>query len=338
MIYLTGDINLTDNAFDIGFGVGSRIKSGYNPFQFIDKKENDLWVGNFEGVLSDETNCVDYHRNVFRINTDAYKKILDPIDIYGLANNHVMEHGDVAYSQMDEILQKADKKVFGLNTNRSVTALSNGKKISIIGFSLREDGTGYPPCYWNYPEMKELEDEVRKQKEVDFRIAYIHWGVEYIDYPSVEQIQFAHWLVDIGFDLIVGMHPHVLQGFEVYKGKHIFYSLGNFVFNMTFTPSLYGAVVKLNTDNFSVSYDYVRIDNEYCPHIVSEGEVPQAYRFSVLNQKIGKLMNLENYVAEANKGLSVYQKHNRIEIIKNFHKFEKRIFISMIKDYIIRRF
>ena len=49
-------------------------------------------------------------------------------------------------------------------------------------------------------------------------------------------------------------------------------------------------------------------------------------------------MNLENYVAEANKGLSVYQKHNRIEIIKNFHKFEKRIFISMIKDYIIRRF
>ncbi len=338
MIYFAGDVNLTDNAFDIGFGVGSRIKSGNNPFKFIDKKENDLWVGNFEGVLSDETNIMDYHRNVFRINTDAYRQITDPIDIYGLANNHVMEHGDVAYFQMSEILQKANKKVFGLNSNRSVVFLSDGKKLSITGFSLREDGTGYSPCYWNYPEMKELEDEVISQKEIDFRIAYIHWGVEYVDYPTVEQLKFAHWLVDIGFDLVVGMHPHVLQGFEVYKSKYIFYSLGNFIFNMTFTPSLYGAVVKLNTDDFSVSYDYVWIDSEYCPHIVSEGEVPQAYRFSVLNRKIGKLMNLENYVAEANKGLSTYQKHNRIEIIKNSHKFKKRIFISIIKDYISRRF
>lgn len=338
MLYLTGDINLTDNAFDIGFGVGSQIRNGYNPFQYIKKESDDIWVGNFEGVLSDETDQDGYYSNVFRITSKSYLQISDPIDVYGLANNHVMEHGDVAYSQMGEILQKADKKVFGQNTNRSVAVLSDGKKLSITGFSLREDGTGYSPSYWNYPELKELEDEVRNQKEIDFRIAYIHWGVEYVDYPSVEQIKIAHWLVDIGFDLIVGMHPHVLQGFEVYKDKHIFYSLGNFIFNMTFAPSLYGAIVKLNTNDFSVSYDYVKIDNEYCPHIVSEEEVPLAYRFSVLNQKIGKMMNLENYVAEANKGLSAYQKHNRIEIIKNFHKFEKHIFFSMIKDYISRRF
>lgn len=338
MIYLTGDINLTDNAFDIGFGIGSKIKDGFNPFQFLNKKNDDCWIGNFEGVLSDTTDRRGYHRDEFRVTSQVYNQIIDIIDIYGLANNHVMEHGELAYNQMIQILGDSQKNTFGMKSARSIIVENCEKKVSITGLSLREDGTGNSPSYWNYPDMLEIESEVNKLNDCNFRIVYIHWGVEFIDFPSIGQIRFAHWLIDIGFDLIIGMHPHVLQGFEIYKGKHIFYSLGNFVFNMTYEPSLYGAIVKLNTEDLTIDYDYVKIDKDFCPHIVSQDQVPTSYRFLALNQKIGKILNVEKYVAEANKGLTAYQKHNRMEILRNFSKYNKRVLLSIIVDFLKRRF
>lgn len=64
----------------------------------------------------------------------------------------------------------------------------------------------------------------------DFIIVSIHWGVEYSDYPIDDQIDMAHSIIDSGADAIIGHHPHIFQGIEIYKGKPIFYSLGNFVF------------------------------------------------------------------------------------------------------------
>ena len=71
-----------------------------------------------------------------------------------------------------------------------------------------------------------------------FKIVYLHWGNEFVNCPSETQIKLAHWLVDLGFDLIVGMHSHVLQGFEEYKGKYIFYSIGNCLFDMAGTDKI----------------------------------------------------------------------------------------------------
>jgi poly-gamma-glutamate synthesis protein (capsule biosynthesis protein) len=64
----------------------------------------------------------------------------------------------------------------------------------------------------------------------DFIIISIHWGVEYSGYPLDEQIDIAHSIIDAGADAVIGHHPHVFQGIEIYKGRPIFYSLGNFIF------------------------------------------------------------------------------------------------------------
>ncbi len=66
---------------------------------------------------------------------------------------------------------------------------------------------------------------------VDYIILTIHWGKEYEPFPEQKQVELAHKLVDAGVDIIIGHHPHVLQGIEIYKNKIILYSLGNFVFD-----------------------------------------------------------------------------------------------------------
>ena len=107
----------------------------------------------------------------------------------------------------------------------------------------RPENFSETPLYWSMPEYSEIEEEIEKLSGCDFRIAYVHWGNEFINYPYVDQKNLAHLMIDKGADIIIGMHPHVLQGFEVYKGKYIFYSLGNFVFNMPWTPTKYAELL-----------------------------------------------------------------------------------------------
>ncbi len=73
--------------------------------------------------------------------------------------------------------------------------------------------------------------DIEKYRDLtDVIIVNFHWGLEKEHYPQKEQIRLAHQVIDAGADLIIGHHPHVLQGVELYKGKAVFYSLGNFIF------------------------------------------------------------------------------------------------------------
>lgn len=212
-----------------------------------------------------------------------------------------------------------------------------GGKFGIVGFSLRNDHTGTKPLYWNFPEMSEIAKEFELISKADFKVAYVHWGVEYIDHPSWQQQKMGHWLIDLGFDLVVGMHPHVLQGYEVYKGKHIFYSLGNFVFNMAHRPTHYGAVVGIEEDNHKVMVEYVEIGEDFCPRIVSERDIPQAYQFHTLNKKIPCYDNTETFIAEAQAGLKAYRKSNRKNFLKHIHKYNRNVLWGMVIDFIKRK-
>src|SRR5262249_44190868 len=79
-------------------------------------------------------------------------------------------------------------------------------------------------------------DIARARKQVDYLIVFTHWGIEYqLDYrldPLQRQPLLAHLAIDAGADFVVGAHPHVRQATEIYKGKPIVYSLGNFVFDL----------------------------------------------------------------------------------------------------------
>ncbi len=336
MLKLVGDVCFTDNHFDVGFGVGSVIKAGFNPFARIEKKGCDLWIGNFESVVSNATIYSDYHRECFRIDP-KYLEQCAFFDYFGVANNHAMEHGPDAYDQMCSFLGSMSKGVFGSNNNRSVKFTHQGKRVSITGFSLRDEEGAYKPSYWQYPECSELLDECQNI-DADYKIAYIHWGVEFINHPSVEQVRLAHWLIDVGYDLVIGMHPHILQGFEVYKGKHIFYSLGNFVFNMAYEPTKYSAIVNVDVQTGEVSYNYVKIGPDYAPALIMAKDVPFEYSFDHLNTLVYKFQNTERYIQEASNGLKNYRKSHHKAFIRNICRYDFRILKSIVFDYIKRRF
>ena len=338
MLYFTGDICLCDKAFDIGFGVGSQIEKGaIKPFAKLKKKDGDVWVGNFEAVVSDITNRNDYSKTSFRIVPDTFDKSGSIIDYWGVANNHVMEHGGEAYQQMVDVLSMKSNGVFGSVEKKSVCFDHQGKKIAVTGMCLRVEETKNLPLYWHLPDFCDIENEYKNVTGADFKVAYIHWGVEYVNYPCVEQVKFAHWLVDLGYDLIVGMHPHVLQGFEVYKGKHIFYSVGNFVFNMAYEPSKYSALISCVVENKKVGFQYVHIGKDCCPEIVEEEQVPVELRFGTLNKMIGKEKNIEKYISDYKKGLKAYRKSNNMVVMRNVFKFKPSIIMQMLLGFTKRR-
>lgn len=336
MLKFVGDICFSDKNFDVGFGVGTKISNGFNPFEKLSKHEDDIWIGNFESVVARNTNKTDYRKECFLISPESIAN-LGFIDYYGIANNHVMEHGETAYREMCSNLQSLSKGVFGSLEQKSVTFEHQNKKVSITGFSLRKEETGNQPLYWVLPEMSEIEAEY-KSLDSDYKIAYIHWGVEFINYPNIDQVRFAHWMIDLGFDLIIGMHPHVMQGYEIYKDKYIFYSLGNFVFNMAWTPSKYTAVINLDLIRNEISWDYIKIDSNLYPVVVEELDTPEIYRFDNLNRFIQKRLNIEEYIKKQQQGLRNYRKSLHWDFLKNITKYKHSTLLGMVKDFINRRF
>lgn len=188
------------------------------------------------------------------------------------------------------------------------------------------------------PEYTEIVEEFKIIRDSDFKIAYIHWGNEFINFPYNDQRQFAHWLIDLGFDLIVGMHPHVMQGFEVYNSKYIFYSLGNFVFNMAWKSTKYSTIVTVDLEEKipCVGYEYVYLV-DYFPKAIIESEVPEPYRFTVLNKYLEQMPENEIYYQKVFAGMSQYRKANRKDILKTMYKLSFCDFKSMIFDFIKRR-
>ena len=337
MIYLTGDINLTDSYFDSGFGIGSKLAKGFDPFAHLERKDENLWIGNFEGVAADVTDNKGTAARHFRVSPQCLSH-LRHMDVYGLANNHAMQHGNDAYRQMVVALTAQGAKCFGMDDCHSIIIEHQGRQISLTGFSQRIDVWSEQPLYWHNPEHWELEGEVRKMPKEAFKIAYVHWGNEFINYPSSQQKRFARWLVDAGFDLIVGMHPHIMQGYEIYNGRYIFYSLGNFVFDMAWEPTHYGAVltVDFTQPQTTIGYQYVWIGDDYAPSIIDEKDVPEKYRFAYLNGLVHREENSEEYHAAINKYYKEYRKANHRDIMKKMIVHPGSA-LGTIADFIKRR-
>ena len=336
MLRIVGDINLTDGYFDVGFGVGSKLSRGFDPFSHIDRNDDDCWIGNFEGVASDKSDKKGTEAQQFRVSPD-FLIHLKHFDLYGLANNHVMQHGDDAYNMTFDFLTSLGCRCFGSNTQKTQVFEHQGHLVSITGFSQRIDDFSNKPCYWHNPEYKDIESELRSIIDSAFKIVYIHWGNEFINYPSTYQKKFAHWLIDVGFDLVIGMHPHVLQGYELYDNKYIFYSLGNFVFDMAWEPTKYSMIVSIDLKQNIIipKIDYIHIDGEFAPKVIDKINVPIQYRCEYLNEKCKININSEQYHDMIFENYKKYRKANHLDILYKMINHPSMVF-GTLKDYAVR--
>ena len=176
-------------------------------------------------------------------------------DIVSLANNHVYDYGEEALLDTADLLDEAGIPYVGGGRNiaeakQPVYFVINGMKIGFVGASngekirytpqATEESAGILRAY-DTTEYNQVISEA--SKECDYLIAYIHWGTEDSNYLNSEQQKWGREFLASGADIVIGGHPHVLQGIEYVDGKPIIYSLGDFWFNH---ETKYTGVLKLN--------------------------------------------------------------------------------------------
>lgn len=126
-----------------------------------------------------------------------------------------------------------------------------------------------------------------------------------------------------------------MQGYEVYKGKHVFYSLGNCVFNMPWEPTKYSLQVNVDLASNEISYKYLHIGKDYFPKYVEN--VPEKYTMEYLNGLLDICEDNEVYFSKTARCLSQYRKANKKNILKNVWKLNLSDISSMVKGFIKRR-
>lgn len=338
MLRIVGDISFTDGFFDVGHGVGTSIKSGKDPFSKIKRQKNDLWIGNFEGVSSNLSALKGFKREIFRIDP-LHLSQLHHLDFYSVANNHIMQHGPEAYKDTLKNICSFGSEYFGDQQKKSIKFAYKHKTFSITGLSFRKEEHFIPALYWHNPDLQEIEKEYSQVQDCDFKIIYMHWGNEYMNYPYPDQERLAHWLIDIGFDLVIGVHPHVLQGYEIYKHKYIFYSLGNFVFNMANSNTYYGGIVNVdvNDEDIQVNPGIIYIESDNFPVEISDTEIPPVFRFSYLNGLIGRDILHEAYYKENMRQVYRNRLINRISFIRDIFKYSPFSMFLIAKDFFQRK-
>ena len=329
MIKILGDIRLADGYFDRGCGVGTCIAQGEDPFAGLKRDTNDFWIGNFECV------CADSEKS-FVVKPEVIKN-LQHLNLYGFANNHAMQIGDDGYTQTIRFFEENSIDFVGSLNRKSTIFKHQGKTVGVIAFSLRPDNFSDSPLYWHLPELSDIEDEINKLSSCDYKIAFVHWGYEFINYPNLGQRQLAHWLIDNGIDLIAGMHPHVAQGIEIYNDKYIFYSLGNAVFNQTWEPTRYGLLLSIDLAGVApiVDCSYIKTDENGFPSEVES--VPDKSGCSFLNTLVGHIQEDELYFQEVSVRASQYRKANHKAIIRRIVRMPVAEQAKMIGDFVARR-
>jgi poly-gamma-glutamate capsule biosynthesis protein CapA/YwtB (metallophosphatase superfamily) len=180
------------------------------------------------------------------------------VDIVSLANNHVLDFGVEAFVDTLAYLDKAGvaRVGAGLNVNeaaRPIILESKGFKIGYLSATeiYLEDwlATETRPGVWTtHSSIKIIEAVEALRPQVDCVVVALHWGVEYEPYPYPYQRQLARSLIDAGASIIIGHHPHVLQGLETYRGGLIAYSLGNFVFTYKTRESQNSGILLVTLD------------------------------------------------------------------------------------------
>ncbi len=188
--------------------------------------EDDITIVNFEGTLSNGGQRAD-KEFAFR-GKPEYVQILtsSSVEAANLANNHSSDYGDVSLTDTIKYLNEAGISNFA-GTNTAIRNVG-GISVGLVGINAL-----------NETEAAKLERAIGSVKELGAQlvIVSVHWGDEKETEPNDAQKEIAHKAIDLGADLVIGTHPHVLQGIEKYNGRYIAYSLGNFCFGGNNNPS-----------------------------------------------------------------------------------------------------
>lgn len=233
--------------------------------------------------------------------------------IAAIANNHALDYGIDGMHDTISNLKEANITPMGAGdtedeAHEAVVKEINGRKITILNYMDSNNfaeysydsmpyANGSNPGYSAY-DSEDAKAQIAENNDSDLIVAYLHFGNEYSNSPNEDQIKIAHELIDYGADVVIGSHPHVTQGIEMYNGKPIFYSLGNFIFDQSneATHTAYFVQIDLVNDTGECTVYPIYISN-YLPQFMDSesgtsllnGLSPQCSELKVTDSGTGKL-------------------------------------------------
>ena len=219
------------------------LENGWDyPFRNIDSilTRADIVFANLEAPFGTKDSAAFEKTYTFQVAPDLVKVLTaGKINVVSVANNHIFDFGVEDLFETMTLLNQNNIQYSGAGKNlpearQPARMEAKGKKIAVACYSLT-----FPEEFWAtdttagtcFPFDTFFYDDLRKFKaENDLVIVSFHWGGELLQYPKPYQLELAHNAIKVGADLVIGHHPHVVQGIELYRGKMIVYSLGNYIF------------------------------------------------------------------------------------------------------------
>lgn len=188
-----------------------------------DDADADLTIGNLEGAIS-------VRRQPIKSIDFAFESTVTPelkkhFSAMSLANNHSLDQGEQGHQDTEAALAAAGIGYFGhqvRDDGAPWVATVHGKTIAFFGYNTTD----------NVLDAKDAKRAIGEAGEqYDYVVVMTHWGAEYVPRPHETIVALGRQFVDWGADVVIGAHPHVTQGMEVYRQRPIFWSLGNFIFD-----------------------------------------------------------------------------------------------------------
>ena len=354
-----GDLMLGDHPVCIGHGIRSTIDA--KGFNFItdeikSRVQNaDISFGNLESVLSDYNFDPDSLAS-----TELRGRPLDAsnlsavgFNLLNVANNHSMQHGLKAFEETIDLLSKEKIDIIGLDFDGDANIIIKEKygiNLAFVGYSLRPEKY----CKTQAPYALSNEEKILRQINKIVENFYgpiivsLHWGEEYLNYPSKKQMLFAHKLINSGVSLILGHHPHVLQGIEKYKNGVIVYSLGNFIFDKwqkNLRETIIFSCAFSNNEITDYSYEPIYITRKYRLTIAC-GKVKERIikKIKTYNNMLDRVISEDDIFADEDQYLSsaknAYQKfrmQSYLYFIMHIYKYDPTVILSSALRFVRRR-
>lgn len=272
-VLFVGDVLLDE-------GAGRLIAAGGDPFSEVASafESADLVVANLECPIAQGGTVVD-KIYTFRAAPATADVLARHVDAVSLANNHSGDYGPSALGETFAELHRVHVPFFGAgeDAKRAHAPLiieRGGMRIALLGYDefhprWFEATAATAGVAWSEDEQTIADIHLAHEMGAQIVIPFLHWGWEN-EGEGARQRELARILIDAGADAVIGAHPHVVQGAELYRGKPIVYSLGNFVFSLIdYESNRVGWMLRLQLDRRGVvrwTNQVVRIDDQGVPH------------------------------------------------------------------------
>jgi hypothetical protein len=354
-ISFLGDISLNDKYNDF-------YDDGLKPFDNIKKSlsQSDFVIGNLEcmSIGKDGENLLKQPRLKTNSRTLGYLKDMH-ISTVTLAHNHIYDNLESGFYETKKKLNQLNISTLGAgssqkNASEPLIVSKDNIKIAYLNYVDDDTNPNIPKSaniYLNIFNLKKIKEDINEvKKNVDYVICYLHWGgrVEKGLYPDFNQPQIAYEIIDTGADLIIGHHSHTLQPYEVYKGKYIFYSLGNFCFaNIDFDGKLYEIDQDKESKSIIVDIDFKKESYAVSiKHIKNENLLILLDNSDKVEKKYNNRIKIFNFIKNKKWLWNIYwMKHRHYNPIKfyffgnnrnPFKQFEK-LGVKKIINYMLKK-